>query len=300
MIRLCLVALAQTLASSVTTPTPVHAGAVEVALRQSPEQVRTEGKKTGDSYRVGPGDVLEVSVYDNADLSRLVTVQHDGRISFPLLGDLVVAGSSVTDVKARLQELLGRDFLVNPQVEVKVKEYRSQWVTVAGEVMRPGKYYLDGPKTLLELLTEVGGFTMNASGEVAVTRQNGAFEGGGTSLTVRLARDMAPAAQKQSLGVLLVSGDLVSVANQRSCYVTGEVKNPGSFALTAGLTVLKAVSLAGGLSKFGNKGKVEILRKVRMGDSQRIKIDLDEIERGKAPDVVLFPDDIVKVGKRVF
>lgn len=269
-------------------------------LAQENGAPKVDAAKPADTYRVGPGDVLDVTVYDNPDLTRLVTVQHGGEISFPLIGDLQVAGSNVTAVRDRLQELLGKDYLVNPQVEVKVREYRSQWVTVAGEVSRPGKYYLDGPKTLLELLTEAGGFTQGASGEVAVTRQNGTFESGGASVKLRLARDMAPAQQKQALALILTNGDLVSASNLQYCYVTGEVKNPGSFPLSGGLTVLKAVSVAGGLSKFGNKGKVEILRKNRSGGAERIKVDLDEIERGKSPDVPLLAEDIVKVGKRVF
>jgi polysaccharide export outer membrane protein len=259
-----------------------------------------ETAKVVETYRIGPGDVLEVNVFDNEDLSRLVTVQHAGEISFPLLGDIQVAELTVREVRERLTELLAKDYLVNPQVVVKVKEYRSQWVTLVGEVARPGKYYLDGPKTLLELLTEAGGFTQKAGGEVAVTRLTGAFEDGTTLVKVRLARDMPQEEQKRALALGLSSGDLVTVAAEEFCYVTGEVKTPGSYPLTGGLTVLKAISLAGGLTKFGAKGKVEILRKNAAGEPERIKVDLDEIESGKKPDLPLAAEDIIKVGKRVF
>ena len=256
--------------------------------------------RAAETYRVGPGDVLEVTVFDNEDLSRLVTVQHAGEISFPLLGDVQVTDLSLREVRERLTALLAKDYLVNPQVEVKVKEFRSQWVTVVGEVARPAKYYLDGPKTLLDLLTEAGGFTPKAGGEVVVTRLNGAFQDGGTILKVRLAREMPPEEQKRALALALTNGDLVTVGAQEFCYVTGEVKNPGSYPLTSGLTVLKAISLAGGLGKFGAKGKVEILRKNASGEPARVKVHLDEIESGKKPDLPLAPEDIIKVGKRVF
>jgi polysaccharide export outer membrane protein len=259
-----------------------------------------ETAKVVETYRIGPGDVLEVNVFDNEDLSRLVTVQHAGEISFPLLGDIQVAELTVREVRERLTELLAKDYLVNPQVVVKVKEYRSQWVTLVGEVARPGKYYLEGPKTLLELLTEAGGFTQKAGGEVAVTRLSGSFEDGSTLVKVRLARDMPQEEQKRALALGLSSGDLVTVAAEEFCYVTGEVKTPGSYPLTGGLTVLKAISLAGGLTKFGAKGKVEILRKNAAGEPERIKVDLDEIESGKKPDLPLAAEDIIKVGKRVF
>ena len=82
-------------------------------------------------------------------------------------------------------------------------------------------------------------------------------------------------------------------------FISGEVRKPGSYPISAGLTVLKAVSLAGGLSKFGAKGKVEILRKTRKG-TERLKVDLGDIESGKKPDVLIEAEDIIKVGKRVF
>jgi hypothetical protein len=89
-------------------------------------------------YRVGPGDVLEIEVYDDPDLSGLVTVQHGGEISFPLLGDVGVNGLTAREVRETLTRLLAKDYLVDPQVAVRVKEHRSQWITLVGEVVRPG------------------------------------------------------------------------------------------------------------------------------------------------------------------
>jgi len=257
-------------------------------------------------YRVGPGDVLEVEVYDDPDLSGLVTVQHGGEISFPLLGDVDVNGLTVREVRETLTRLLAKDYLVDPQVTVRVKEHRSQWVTLVGEVVRPGKYFLQGSKTLLELLTEAGGFTSQASGEVVVSRSEatgtpaGGENGGSEPVRIFLSPDQPPAQQKAALSLHMGNGDIVTATSTQFFYVSGEVKNPGSYPITPGLTVLKAVSVAGGLTKFGSKGKVEILRKVSQRDTERIKVDLGDIEGGKKPDVPLKPEDIIKVGKRVF
>lgn len=257
-------------------------------------------------YRVGPGDVLEVEVYDDPDLSGLVTVQHGGEISFPLLGDVDVSGLTAREVRETLTRLLAKDYLVDPQVAVRVKEHRSQWITLVGEVVRPGKYFLQGSKTLLELLTEAGGFTPQASGVVMVSRQNApettleGEDGGNEPLRIFLSPDQPPGQQKAALSLHLGNGDIVTATSTQFFYVSGEVKNPGSYPITPGLTVLKAVSVAGGLTKFGSKGKVEILRKVSQGDAERIKIDLGDIEGGKKPDVPIEAEDIIKVGKRVF
>ena len=257
-------------------------------------------------YRVGAGDVLEIEVYDDPDVSGLVTVQHGGEISFPLLGDVQVNGLTAREVRETLTRLLAKDYLVDPQVAVKVKEHRSQWVTLVGEVQRPGKYFLQGSKTLLDVLTEAGGFTTTASGEVVLSRPEAAetTTGGDAPASgprrIFLSPDQPAAAQKAALSLQLRNGDIVTATSMQFFYVSGEVKSPGSYPITPGLTVLKAVSISGGLTKFGSKGKVEILRKVGGSDTERIRVDLGDIEGGKTPDVPLEAEDIIKVGKRVF
>jgi len=257
-----------------------------------------------DAYHVGPGDVLEVEVFDDPDLSGLVTIQHGGEIAFPLLGELVVDGMTAKEVQKTLTDRLAKDYLVNPQVSVRVKEHRSQWVTLVGEVVRPGKYFLQGQKTLLDLLTEAGGFTSQASGAVMLSRSAPSTSdddgSAGETLRVFLSPEQPPAEQKQALSLQLKNGDIVTATSTQFFYVSGEVKNPGSYPITPGLSVLKAVSVAGGLSKFASKGKVEILRKLPNGETSRIKVDLGDIEGGKKPDVPLEAEDIIKVGKRVF
>jgi len=294
--------------ASSTTPQLLSQGngdtKVDEMEAESDTEAEPDTKAESDAdlevYRVGPGDVLDVIVYGEDDLTRLITVQHEGEISFPLIGEIQVEGLTLKEVRQQIEELLGRDFLVDPQVTVKVKEYRSQWVTLVGEIARPGKYYLTGPETLLDLLTEAGGFTSQASGELVITRLNGVFDDGSSVRRVWLSRNMAAQDQKAALALGVDDGDLVTVPAQESIYVTGEVNNPGSFALKSGLTVLQAVSLAGGLSKFGANGKVEILRKRDGAEPERIKVDLEEIEEGKKPDVPLAPGDVVRVGKRIF
>jgi len=265
-----------------------------------------------NEYRVGPGDILDVDVYGDPDLSGLVTVQHSGDISFPLLGDVPIDGMTVKQVQTKLIELLAKDYLVDPQVIVNMKEHRSQWVTLIGEVMRPGKYYLQGSKSMLDLLTEAGGFTARASGEVIVSRldeqgsslfaaeDNGATAANESAVRIFLTPNQSPAEQKESLSFRLSNGDIVTATSTQFFFISGEVKRPGSYPVTGGLTVLKAVSVAGGLSKFGGKSKVEILRKTSDGRTKRIKVDLGDIEGGKKPDVPLESQDIIKVGKRVF
>src|SRR5215470_15129726 len=121
-------------------------------------------------YRVGAKDVLKVTVWGHDDLTRQVVVSADGTFAFPLIGDVQVAGLTTGSIEARLRDLLGKDYLVNPQVSVSVQEYRSQRVFVLGEVEKPGTYALTGQTTLLDVLSQAGGPGKSAGRQVVVVR----------------------------------------------------------------------------------------------------------------------------------
>ena len=250
-------------------------------------------------YQVGPGDVLEVLVYGNEDLSRVPTVQTNGTIVLPLLGELQVAALTVAEVQRKITNLLAKDYLINPQVEVKVREYQSQHVSVVGEVNAPGRQPLRGRTRLIDALTEAKGFTPRASGEVIITRTDGAFEDGKTSITVRLSNSAGPTLQDSiNLSVPLKNGDIITASPKFFVTVDGEVNRPGRYAIEADLTVTGAVSLAGGLTRFGsNNVKV---RRSEAGKVTLIEVDIKNVRNGKKPDVPLLPNDVVSVGRRVF
>src|SRR5467141_1946361 len=113
-------------------------------------------------YRVGVGDKIEISVFGHDDMTRLGEVRSDGTINFPLLGDVKVAGRTVTQIDSDVTRALSQEYLVAPEVNVDVKEYKSQWVTLMGEVRTPGRYVLRRNMRLIDLLAEAGGPTKEA------------------------------------------------------------------------------------------------------------------------------------------
>lgn len=253
-----------------------------------------------EDYRVGVGDVLEVTVFGNDDLSRATTVQTNGALTLPLLGEVVVAELTVAEIKRKLTALLARDYLVNPQVEVKVREYQSRFVTVLGEVNAPGRKPLRGRTRLIDVLVDAGGFTPRASGEIVLTRAEGAFAGGGRSLRLRLSSAAPSDQDRVALELPLRHGDIVTAAPKFYVTVEGEVQRPGRYLLEADLTVSGAISSAGGLTRFGGNGV-----KVRRvdPDTNRVKIlavDLKDVRSGKQPDPPLLPNDVVTVSRRLF
>ena len=272
------------------TPTPDPASTTAPALEPA--------VASGD-YEVGPGDVLDVAVFGNDDLSRIPTVQTNGSITFPLLGEVQVAGLTVAEVRRKITNLLAKDYLVNPQVEVKVKEYQSQWVSVVGEVNTPGRKPIRGRMRLVDALLEAGGFKQTSSGEVQISRMDGAFADGRKSITVRISGS-ATLQDQINLELPLENGDIISALSKSYVTVDGEVNRPGRYAIEADLTVTGAISLAGGFTRFGSSDV-----KVRRTDPQTgkvsiIEVDIKDVRNGKKPDVPLLPNDVVSVSRRVF
>ncbi len=142
------------------------------AFSVSPSRVTAEprGASSAQNYRVGIGDLLQIEVYEEDDLTKEVRVLTDGTISFPLLGTLKAAGLTVSELEADLTRQLAEKYLVNPQVTVFVKEFSS--IFVFGEVRKPGSFPLIGKMTVFEAVTLAGGFTEVANpAKVKVVRQ---------------------------------------------------------------------------------------------------------------------------------
>ena len=279
-------------------PAAAPAGSTTTAPAPDPPAAAAPAAPSGD-YEVGPGDVLDIAVFDNADLSRLPTVQTNGSISLPLLGEVQVAGLTVAEVQRKITNLLAKDYLRNPQVEVKVREFQSQFVSVVGEVNSPGRKPIRGRMRLVDALLESGGFKDSASAEVMITRTDGTFDDGKPSISVRISGS-ATLQDMINLQLQLKNGDIITALPKSFVTVDGEVNRPGRYAIESDLTVTGAISLAGGFTRFGSSDV-----KVRRTDPQNgkvsiIKVDIKKVRNGKKPDVPLIPNDVVSVSRRVF
>jgi polysaccharide biosynthesis/export protein len=280
------------------SPPPVRGPAPPALPTVSPSPSPTPGASA--EYRVGPGDVLEVTVFGNEDLSRTTTVQTTGTVSLALVGEVPVSGLTVAEIKTKLTSLLARDYLVNPQVDVKIKEYQSQFVTVMGEINSPGKKPLRGRTRLIDVLVESGGFTPRASGEIVITRAEGSFDGGGRTLSMRLGSSALSPQDQINLEIQLRTGDIITASPKYYVTVEGEVVRPNRYVLDGDLTVSGAISSAGGLTRFGsNNVKVRRLDP-QTGQVRILEVDLKAVRNGKQVDPPLVPNDVVSVSRRVF
>jgi polysaccharide export outer membrane protein len=286
-------------AAAPALPAQAAAGQATPAPAPPPLPSPSPAAEASTDYRVGPGDVLDIAVLGNADLSRTATVQPSGSITFPLLNEVPVAGLTVSEVQRRMTALLIKDFLVDPHVEVKVKEFQSQFVIVLGEINTPGRKVLRGGSRLVDILVEAGGFTPRASGEIVITRTDGAFEGGSKVLHMRLGGAFS-AQDYVGLEMSLRNGDVITAPARQYVTVEGEVQRPGRYAIEGDLTVTGAISTAGGLTRFGSSDVK--LRRIEAGTGKVTitKVDLKDIRKGKHPDPPVAPNDVITIPRRLF
>jgi polysaccharide export outer membrane protein len=252
-----------------------------------------EPQKTAD-YIVGPQDVINITVFDEPQLSGRFRVDNDGNFSFPFIGRVKADGLTLRTIEADLRRRLGEGYLKNPQVTIEVDQYRSQNVFVMGEVRSPGKYALSGNVTLIEALAQAGSITSAAGNEVMIIHPKEAK-------AAPTLPDQAPDADvtrvnlreleggKLSENLVLRDGDTIFVPRAEKFFVIGQVRNPGSFVLERGMTVLQAVSLAGGITDRGSNRRIQI---VRIVDGKKREID------AKPTDFVQ-PGDTVVVRQRL-
>ena len=247
-------------------------------------------------YRVGVGDKLEINVFGHEDLSKVVEVRADGSINYPLIGDLRVAGKTVAEIDGEVTRILGKDYLVDPQVSVDVREYQSQWVTIIGEVRTPGKYVLRRNMRVIDVLAEAGGASKEAGSQILITRQSE----DGAPRQIVVDRDRLLSQNNQDSNILLQHGDILAVGEKEVFYIRGEVTKPGAYLLESGMTVLKAISLAGGFTQFANRKQVDVLRAGGSGVQSKSRVNVKAIEDGKKEDPPIRPNDTIIVPRRIF
>lgn len=298
-----------------------------------------------DSYRIGPGDLLDVRVYGRAELTREVRVTNQGLIRLPFLEEIRVA----CQTEAQLAQLIAeryRKYLRDPQVDVFVKEYKSQPVSVIGSVMQPGRFQLQRRVRLLELLTFAGGPGANAGGVVHVIRGSApdfcetVESKDGTVEEISGIRAVAPAAgsngqsgntrsseldqtMASSQATIPVSldhgdaqlvayrlrdvlvgtpdsnpfvkpGDIISIPETDQIFVTGAVVKPGAIPMRSRLTLIQALGIAGGFAPDAARNRVRIVRQdPGTKIHQEMVYNIEDIQRKKAEDIVLLPNDVV-------
>lgn len=248
------------------------------------------------NYVVGPADVLRVNVFNEPQMSGAFRIENDGSFSYPFLGRVKAGGRSVADVAAMLRVRLAEGYLRDPQVTVEVEVFRSQSVFVMGEVRAPGKYVLSGSVTLLDALAQAGSPSAASGAEVLILHPNA-----GSSADSPTLPDSVDALVERvnlreiedgrlSRNVMIRDGDTIFVPRVDRFFVVGMVRNPGSFPLERNMTVLQAISTAGGISERGSNRRLKIQRIV---DSKRKELDAKPTDIVQPGDTIVVPQRLL-------
>ena len=256
-------------------------------------------------YVLGPGDEITVHQPNAEELDNLAARIDDmGYATLPLVGKVQVGGLTVDKAQALIASRL-TEWLVHPNPIISIAEYRSQPVSVVGEVTNPGVIQLQGQKTLLETLSLAGGLRPDAGDYVEITRElkygpvpagHESIDSGHQFSISRINITDLMNGRNPTDNVIIFPHDVVAVPRGEMIYVAGDVHKPGSFPLTAngGISVLQAISLAEGLGPAARPKNAKILRPTPEGkDKQEIPVNISQIMSGKAEDFELMPRDIL-------
>lgn len=273
----------------------------------------SQARASGE-YHIGTDDVLAVKIFQLLEPGResLLRVQVDeaGNIYLPILGHVSVAGMTVKQVQYGIMQILTEQYIRNPKVDVNIEQYNSKVVMVLGQVRRPGAVKLEhDSSTLLDVISLAGGLQARSAPSVEILR--GAYNSTGnnkftswqgTALDkldykrelVQLSQ-LFPEAGEALVNPVIYPGDVVKVraATDGYIYLSGEVEKPGSTPFNRPLTILQAVTCAGGATNIAAENKCKIIRRTSEGTEKEIIVDLKKIRDGKQDNLLLARNDTI-------
>lgn len=232
-----------------------------------------------ENYVLGRNDVVRVTVYDHPDMTTEAQIGNEGTVSFPLIGKVRLAGLTSSAAEASISNALRTGgFIKNPNVNLVVVSYKSQRISILGQVNKPGLYTLDGGTTLEQALATAGGIAPSGGERIVLVRGN-------TPQTLML--DTYLTGGKT---ILVRAGDVLYVPKADQIYVYGEVNRPGVYRLEPGMTAIQAIAAAGG---FNLRADDDDLKVTRMHEGR------PQVFRLKAYDAVE-ASDVIFVGESLF
>jgi len=234
--------------------------------------ISTIAEESSKNYRLSASDKISIRVFNEENLNLETRLGNSGIISYPLLGEIDVRGLTLREVEIVITAGLKGPYLLDPKVTVTIIEYRSFFVN--GEVTKPGGYPYQPGLTVRKAIALAGGLSENASQELNVIRES----------------DRTKVALSAQFDTVVNAGDIVIVKEYQQVYVNGEVKKPGGYSFKRGLTLRKAIALAGGFTERASRDKVYVIHEGDRSESSK---------KGKLEDIIQ-PGDIITIKQSFF
>lgn len=252
------------------------------AIFLNPSQAVAEAE-----YLLGGGDTVNISVYEQPDLSTVSRISPEtGAITYPLLGEVKIAGLTPESAGKKIATLLKeKGILKFPEVTLSVQDYLSQSIPVMGQVNRPGEYPLTGESRVVDLIAQAGGVQEDAADIIVVVKHE---DGKQVRHEIDLLRFYAG---DMSQNIKVSEGDFILVPKMDTFYIHGEVQRPGSYRLERGMTAMQALSVGGGLTERGSLKGMKVTRTKPDGSTESVSVGLTD---------KLKPNDVLYVKERLF
>lgn len=275
-----------------------------------------------EDYRIGAGDVIEIQIDLAPELSNTFRITAAGTFVMPYLGRITAQQKTSEELSDIIAAVLRGRYLKNPKVTVTVKQINSHSFFIQGAVRRPGVYQIEGRPSLLKLITVTGGLADNHGSSAFIIREviNNADKLATNATGVATGEAGTQSQNNESLNneeakfeiiktnitgllrgrldqnVTLQAGDIINIPATDVFFVSGEVREPGSYPLRDGTTLRQAISLAQGTTFKAAGDRAIIFREDSLsGKRQEIKANVSAVMRGASEDILIMANDIIVI-----
>jgi polysaccharide export outer membrane protein len=281
------------------------------AKEQSLNDRLNEIKKRNDSkliedYRLGPSDVIEISVFNIKELNKTLEVTAQGKVTLPFLGEIQVEGLTAQELEKKLESLLDARVMRNPQVSVTIRERHSQPIHILGAVQKPGTYQLARRINLIDALSLVGGFSEKAGDKIYLRKAstthpatlNGETQASQKTIEVDI-KDLLVVGDEKS-NYVVEAGDVISVPVrvEKVYYVLGDVGRPGAYEFKEKDETVRfsqALASAGGVLNTAALKDAIVVRQAQDGKKTHIPVNIKNVLKGSSEDLMIKPNDLIFV-----
>ena len=242
----------------------------------------------GNDYRLGAGDMMRITVFQNPDLTTEVRISESGVISYPLLGSVELGGLTITAAENKIASLLKEGkFVQQPQVNIVVTQLLGNQVSVLGQVNRPGRYPLESFNIhVSDILALAGGATPSGSDSIILSGIRN-----GKSFRKEIDIPGVFLQDNRSDDILVQGGDTLYVQRAPMYYIYGEVQRPGSYRVERNMTLMQALAQGGGPTPRGTQNSIRIYRRGASGKQEEISLALTALIEG---------DDVLYIRESLF
>lgn len=251
----------------------------------------TVSSDTAGDYRLGPGDLIVVKVYETSELDAEVRVSSRGYVSLPLLNNVDVYDLSAAEAEEKIENLYKHNYLYDPHITIYIKEHVSKQITLVGAIEKPGTYDYVTRRRLLDVLAIANGLDETAGSIAYVSREDPS-----TKKRISYLVDLDELLKKGNMdqNMVVLGGDVIFVPESGQCFVDGAVRKPGTYPLETKMTITEAIALAGGLASYADDAGIKLIRYMGTGKKREIvSLSYSDLQGGIGDTLILQDQDII-------